>query len=286
MALALALGLYLGGNLGSGEQPTPTAPAFASEPGTLDTLEEAGVLTLFGFVPASGYPQPSYTLDGTYPENIQIVVGGDQVTLPVSPSHGDVASIGYIAMGNGAGEISVTLTASNGVSPDDEAAASVTVDVALPAPEWSPGSYNLTLPISDPITFGSDFVVSNATTIKVIALPDKGIFYLDDGDDTPLIVDDEFPVADLDTLTGESDGDTGAVTGPLTLQAIGDGGNTNISITVTITTLTPSITSRTLNIEQGQTLPLGLDTTNWKSGELGDLANDSDATLTYGDYSA
>lgn len=284
--MGLALGLYLGGNMGGGAPPTPSAPVFASEPGTLDTLDEAGVLTLFGFVPASGYPTPTYVLDGTYPSNVQIVVGGNQVTLPASLTVAQVSGAGYVATGYGSGTILVTLTGSNGVSPDAEADASVNVDVDPPAPEWSPGSYSLELPISDPISFGGDLIASNTTTIKVIALPDKGTFYLDDGDDTPLAVNDEFPIADLDTLTGESDGDSGAVTGPLTLQAIGDGGTTNFSITVSISSLTPSITSRTLNIERGQAVSLGLDTTNWKVGEPGDLANDSDATLTYEDFSA
>lgn len=279
----LGLSLCFGTVLGT---PEPSAPVFASEPGELETLTESGEFTLFGFVSASGYPTPTYVLDGTYPSNVQIVVGGNQVTLPAALSAAQVGGAGYVAMGYGSGAILVTLTASNGVSPDAEADASVDVDVDPPAPEWSPGSYSLELPVSDPITFGGDLIASNTTTIKVIAVPDKGIFYLDDGDDTPLAVNDEFPIADLDTLTGESDGDSGAVAGPLTLQAIGDGGTTNFSITVLIISLTPSITSRTLNIEQGQTVSLGLDTTNWKAGETGDLANDSDATLTYEDFSA
>ncbi|MFD0848221.1 hypothetical protein [Sphingosinicella xenopeptidilytica] len=267
-------------------EPTPSAPAFASEPGTLDEVTEDIDATSFGFVTASGYPPPTYLLSGTYPENVQIIVGGDLVTLPATVSSAQVPGISYIATGTGSGAIDVDLTASNGVSPDAAANATVPIDIAPPAPEWSPSSYNLELPFIDPITFGNALVVSNADTIKVIELPGEGVFYIDDGDDTPLAVNDEFPLADLADLTGESDGDTGPVTGDLVLQAIGDGGTANITITVTIADNVPVITSRTLNIEQGQTLPLGLDLSNYMSAGTGTLANDSDATLNYPDQSA
>lgn len=282
----LGFGLWIGVTAPHSVEIEPYAPVFPSEPGTLAEITEDVSATPFGFVKASGYPAPTYELTGAYPENVQIIVGGEPVTLPAFASAADVAGISFIAFGVGTGTIDVDLTASNGVSPDAVANATVSIVIAPPAPQWSPSSYSAELPILDPITFGDALVVSNANTIKVIELPDEGIFYIDDGDDTPLSVDDEFPLADLADLTGESDGDTGPVTGNLVLQAIGDGGTTNITITITIADNVPVITTRTLNIEKGQTLPLGLDLSNYMSASTGTLANDSDATLNYPDLSA
>ena len=273
MALVLALGLYLGGNLGSGEPPTPTAPAFASEPGTLADITDTDVVNL-GFTPASGYPSPTYVLDvdPALPDDVAVFVGDAAVDLPFAVPSALVDSIAVQALSPMTETLDLTLTATNGVSPDAVATATISIDIAAPAPTWSVNSYAVELPISTPITFGSDLSVDNATAIRVAAVPDKGIFYKS-GVGTPYAVNDEFPVSDLALLTGESDGDTGSVTGPLTLRALGSS-DVDLDITVTIAPpAAPVITDRDFDIEEGTEASAGFDTTTMGDSELASIDN-------------
>lgn len=273
MTLCLALGLYLGGNLGSGEPPTPTAPAFASEPGTLSDITDTSVVDV-GFVRATGYPAPTYVLDAdpALPEDVAIFVGDAAIDLPFAVPSSLVDSIALQALAPMTETFDLTLTATNGVSPDAVATATVSIDIVVPAPTWSVNSYAVELPISTPITFGGDLSVDNATAIRVAAVPDKGIFYKS-GVGTPYAVNDEFPVADLALLTGESDGDTGAVTGPLTLRALGSS-NVDLDITVTIAPpADPVITDRDFDIEEGTEANIEFDTATMGDSELASIDN-------------
>lgn len=273
MALCLALGLYLGGNMGSGAPPTPSAPVFASEPGTLAEITDTDVLNL-GFVTASGYPVATYVLDvdGTLPDDVAVYVGDVAIDLPFAVSSALVGTISVQALAPMTESFDLTLTATNSEG-SDVATATVSIDIAVPAPEWSVESYAVELPISIPVAFGSSLSVENSVTIRVAGLPDKGIFYIDDGDDTPLALNDEFPVSDLALLTGESDGDTGAVTGVLKLRALGSS-NVDLDITVTIAeAAAPEIVERDFSIEEGTEASAGFDTTTMGDSELASIDN-------------
>jgi hypothetical protein len=273
MALCLALGLYLGGNMGSGAPPTPSAPVFASEPGTLDDITDTDVTNL-SFTRASGYPTPTYVLDvdPALPDDVAVYVGDVAVELPFAVASALVDTISAQALAPMTETFDLTLTATNSEG-SDVATATVSIDIAVPAPEWSVESYAVELPVSAPITFGNNLSVTNTTTIRIAGLPDKGIYYIDDGDDTPLIVNDEFPLADLALLTGESDGDTGAVTGVLKLRALGSS-NVDLDITVTIAPpLPPEITERDFDIEEGTEASAGFDTTTMGDSELASIDN-------------
>lgn len=270
MALVLALGLYLGGNMGL---PREAAPVFASEPGTLDAITAQDIPVNLGFVNATGYPPATYTLSAsaTLPDEVRIFVGEVDVSLPASVSSANVETISVQVLAPYTGSITLTLTATNGESPDAEAEAIVPIDVEAPAPVWSPTSLSVELPVVAPVVIG-ELVVDGADTIEIIALPDKGIYYIDDGDDTQLIVSDTFPASDLALLTGESDGDTGAVTGLLTLEAQGDGGATEIDITISIAAAAgPVITDRDFEIEEGTEAPINFNLT--------DMPTDGSATV-------
>lgn len=278
MALALALGLYLGGNLGSGEPPAPSAPAFASEPGTLEAITSQNEIIPVGFTSASGYPSPTYILSGTVPEGVNVFIDDSEpVELPVAVPAAYLDQIAVSVVDIISGAIELTLTATNGVSPDAESDATIPVAIPVAPPQWSLPSYAVELPVTAPVTFGSALGVTGAATIEVTALPDKGVYYIDDGDDTPLAVNDTFPAADLALLTGESDGDTGSVTGVLTLEAHGDGGDVELDITVTIAEAAgPDITDRDFDIEEGTEANIGFDTATMGDLELASIDNQTD----------
>lgn len=255
-------------------EPEPSAPVFASEPGTLDDITDTDVLNL-GFTNATGYPSPTYVLDvdPTLPDDVAVYVGDAAVELPFAVPSALVDTISVQALAPMTETFDLTLTATNGVSPDAVATAAVSIDIAVPAPEWSVESYAVELPISAPITFGSNLSVENSATIRVAGLPDKGVYYIDDGDDTPLALNDEFAVADLALLTGESDGDTGAVTGVLKLRALGSS-NVDLDITVTIAAAAgPDITDRDFDIEEGTEANIGFDTATMGDSELASIDN-------------
>lgn len=267
----LGLSLCFGTVLGT---PEPSAPVFASEPGTLAAITAQDIPVHLGFVRATGYPPATYTLSAaaTLPDEVRVFVGEVDVSLPAFVSSANVETISVQVLAPYTGSITLTLTATNGESPDAEAEAIVPIDVEAPAPVWSPTSFSVELPVVAPVAIGELVVVDGADTIEVIALPDKGIYYIDDGDDTPLIVSDTFPVSDLPLLTGESDGDTGAVTGPLTLEAQGDGGATEIDITISIAVAAaPVITDRDFEIEEGTEAPINFGLT--------DMPTDGSATV-------
>lgn len=140
MALALALGLYLSGNPGSGEPPTPSAPVFASEPGTLDEITEAGVYTL-GFVRASGYPSSTYVLSGAVPDGVEVLVGGLPIDLPATIPWAAVTSLSLEVLPGASGEFDLLLTATNSEG-SDTAAADGSVETASAGDFWQ--SFNLT----------------------------------------------------------------------------------------------------------------------------------------------
>lgn len=283
MALVLALGLYHGGNMGL---PADAAPVFASEPGALDDITDTEFVNL-GFTRASGYPAPTYVLDvdPALPDDVFVFVNDLEILLPAAVSSALIETIAVQALAPMTETFDLTLTATNGVSPDAVATATVSIDIAAPAPEWSVNSYAVELPVSAPITFGNNLSVTNATTIRIAGLPDKGIYYIDDGDDTPLIVNDEFPLADLALLTGESDGDTGAVTGVLKLRALGSS-NVDLDVTVTIAPpAAPDITERDFEIEEGTEAPINFDLTDYQVGDPVTITNNSTTPLIYEDQS-
>lgn len=276
MALVLALGLYHGGNMGSGEPPTPTAPVFASEPGALTEITVQNEIVEVGFVRATGYPSPTYILSSAValPDEVRVFIGGSDLSLPAAVPAGDVDDISVQTLEAYTGSVTLTLTATNGVSPDAEAEAVIPIDVAPPAPVWAPTTLAVELPVIAPTAIGGSLVVDGATTIEVTALPDKGIYYIDDGDDTPLAVNDTFPAADLSLLTGESDSDTGTVTGALSLEAQGAGGNTTINITITIAeAAAPVIADRDFEIEEGTEAAINFDLTDMPSGGTATIEN-------------
>lgn len=263
----------------SGDVVTVIAPTFASEPGTMSEITDYDVPVSIPFVQASGSPAPAYILDGTLPEGALILIGGSSVLLPAEIEALDFGLIEIVVRSTVTGTAYLTMTASNGVSPDAEADAEIPLDVIAP-PIWTPGSLSINLPPSAPLLFGDGLAASDTTTIKVVSLPDKGIYYIDDGDDTPLEVDDEFPYADLADLTGEADGDTGAVTGALVLQAIGDG---TANITITVSIVEGLVTARELEVEIDSVTSLGIDTSEIVGNAT--MENDSDLNIYHEDLS-
>lgn len=256
--------------------PEPTAPTFASEPGALDEITDANAVEL-DFVNASGYPTPTYVLDAdpALPGDVAIFVGDAAVELPFAVPSALVDSIALQALAPMTGTFDLTLTATNSEG-SDVATATIDIDIAVPAPEWSVESYAVELPISAPITFGSNLSVENSATIRVSGLPDKGVYYIDDGDDTPLALNDEFAVADLPLLTGESDSDTGAVTGVLKLRALGSS-DVDLDITVTIAEAAgPDIEERDFDIEEGTEASIDFDTSTMGDSELASIDNQTD----------
>jgi hypothetical protein len=272
MTLCLTLGLYLGGNLGSGEPPTPTAPVFASEPGALADITDTEVVNL-GFTTATGYPSPTYVLDvdPALPDDVLVFVNDIEVLLPASISSAYVETISVQALAPMTETFALELTATNSEG-SDVSTATVSVAIAVPAPVWSTGSYAVEAPISNPLTFGSNLSVTNAPTIRIAGMPDKCIFYKS-GVGTPYALNDEFLVADLALLTIESDGDTGAVTGVLKLRALGSS-NVDLDITVTIAAAAgPVITDRDFDIEEGTEADINFDTTTMGDDELASIDN-------------
>lgn len=270
MTLCLALGLYLGGNMGA---PADAAPVFANEPGTLADITDTNVHNL-GFNRATGYPAPTYVLDvdPALPDDVAVYVGDAAVELPFAVASALVDTISAQALAPMTEVFDLTLIATNGVSPDAVATATVSIDIAVPAPEWSVEGYAVEAPISNPYTFGNNLSVTNCDTIRVAGLPNKCIFYKL-GVGTPYVLNDEFPVADLTLLTIESDGDTGAVTGVLKLRALGSS-NVDLDITVTIAPpLPPEITERDFDIEEGTEASASFDTSTMGDSELASIDN-------------
>lgn len=254
------------------EPPEPSAPVFASEPGTLDEITEIGTYPL-GFTLATGHPSPTYVASSEdLPDGVLIIAGENELVLPAVVPAADVESTAAQFLGPLTDSFTLTMTATNSEG-SDTATATVPVDIPVPAPVWSAPSYAVELPVTAPQTFGNNLSVTNCDTIRVAGVPDKGVYYIDDGDDTPLALNDEFPVADLALLTGESDGDTGAVTGVLKLRALGSS-NVDIDITVTIAAAAgPDIDEFEFEIEEGTVDDLPFDTETMGASELASVDN-------------
>lgn len=280
----MILGLRLCFGTVSSGPPEPTAPVFAGEPGTLDDITDTDFVNL-GFTRASGYPTPTYVLDvdPALPEDVFVFVNDLEVILPAVVSSALVDTISVQALAPMTETFDLTLTATNSEG-SDVATATVSIDIAIPAPEWSVESYAVEAPVVNPYTFGNNLSVTNTTTIRVAGLPDKCIFYKS-GVGTPYALNDEFPVADLALLTIESDGDTGSVTGVLKLRALGSS-NVDLDVTVTIAPpAAPDITERDFEIEEGTEAPINFDLTDYQAGDPVTITNNSTTPLTYEDQS-
>jgi hypothetical protein len=260
-------------------------PVFASEPGALPAITQQDVDYPVPFVPAGGYPMPAHVLSGTLPANVEIFVDDVEVTLPASIARASANNIRLRASAPGTGTVTLALTATNSVGAD-VVNATATVNVATPAPDWSVNAFDFELPVSLPRNLGTLLAVANATTIRVTTLPDKGQFFIDDPTPTLLAVNDTFAYADLPLLAGEAGGDTGAVTGPLTLRAEGPGGNDDIVVTVTIAQgAAPAITARTLQVVQETTANVGLNLTDYQVGSDTTVTNNTTLDFFFQDQS-
>lgn len=195
MTLCLALRLGLGAIFGGGATPPePSAPVFASEPGELAEITEAGTYNL-GFVPATGYPSPAHVLTFTVPDGVQVLVNGSPVSSGASVSRSHVASISLLVPDDVTGTAELTLTATNSEDSDTaDAEAPIDVPAAVTAPvisnleiEGDPVAggtveavYDLSGGTPDTITYEwylDDVLVEELTT-KVVTVPDDEGAYL------------------------------------------------------------------------------------------------------------